>query len=224
MCGRYSVAPVGTAEDIAELFEAINRAELRPRYNVAPSQDAPVVRLDRHAEREIVSVRWGLVPFFARDAKVGFANINARGETVATSRMFREAFERRRCLVIATGFYEWQKTGAKTKQPYNIEVVGSPVFAMAGIWERWKPASGEPMSSFAIITTEAATSISAIHERMPVILPRDAWPLWLDPDASPERAQALLRPFPGDGLLAYPVSPRVGSHVNDDPACIAPLA
>ena len=224
MCGRYSVAPTGTAEDIAELFEAIHRPDMRPRYNVAPSQDAPVVRLTRSAEREIASLRWGLVPSFAKELKVGFANINARGETVATSRMFRDAFARRRCLVIATGFYEWQKTGAKSKQPYNIQVVDAPVFAMAGIWESWKPPSGDAVHTFAIITTEAAPRIAAIHERMPVILPRDAWPLWLDPDASTERARALLRPYPDEGLYAYAVSPRVGSHLNDDAALIAPLS
>lgn len=223
MCGRYSVASPGTAQDIAELFEAIERTELKARYNVAPSQDAPIVRLDRNSERELTSLRWGLVPFFAKDLKVGFANINARGETVNTNRAFREAFERRRCLVVATGFYEWQKTGAKTKQPFNIHVADAPVFAMAGIWERWKPPAGDALHTFAIITTEAAPSIATIHERMPVIVPPESWALWLDPDASLERAKALLKPLDDDRLNAYPVSTRVGSHVNDDPTLIVPL-
>lgn len=224
MCGRYSVAPPGTAEDIAELFEAIDRGDLAPRYNVAPSQNAPVVRLDGTSEREIVSLRWGLVPFFAKDAKVGFSNINARAETVADKPAFREAFERRRCLVIATGYYEWQPTGNKTKQPFNIHPIDAPVFAMAGIWERWKGPAGDGIQSFAIITTGAATGLSAIHDRMPAILEPASWSLWLDPDAPRARLTGLLKPYPGERLEAYRVDARVGSHKNDDPACVAPLA
>lgn len=223
MCGRYSVAPAGTAQDVADLFEAVPRAELTARYNVAPSQDAPVVRLGRTSERELVMLRWGLVPFFAKDMKVGFANINARAETVASKPAFREAFRARRCLVVATGYYEWKPTGGKTKQPYNIRPRDAEVFAMAGIWERWKNPTGQATETFAIIVTDAPPAMADIHDRMPVILPVRAWPLWLDPDASPERLTALLRTYPAEELQAYAVSNRVGSPKNDDATCIAPL-
>jgi putative SOS response-associated peptidase YedK len=223
MCGRYSVAPAGSAAQIADVFGAIQRVELTARYNVAPSQDAPIVRIDERGELELVMLRWGLVPWWAQDIKVAFTNINARAESIATKPAFRDAFRYKRCLVIATGFYEWQKTGSKTKQPYNVRPTDADVFAMAGLWERWRSPANERVETFCIITTNAAPTIETIHDRMPVILPPSTWRLWLDPDASSDRLSALLRPYPAELLVAHKVDARVGSPANDDPSCVAPL-
>jgi putative SOS response-associated peptidase YedK len=200
MCGRYSVAPEPNARAIAEIFDATVHETVPVRDDVAPTDVAPVVRLDERGERELALLRWGLVPSWSKDLKVGFANINARGETVASKPAFREAFAKRRCLVVATGFYEWRtdvverdlfgEVTKTKKSKQHITSTEGPVFAMAGIWERWKD-----LDTFCIITTDATPSLEAIHDRMPVILPAGTWPLWLDPDAPTTRVQNLLRPY-----------------------------
>lgn len=227
MCGRYSVAPEPNARAIAEVFDATVFETVPVRYNIAPSQTAPVVRLSVEGERELVMLRWGLVPSWAKDLKVGFSNINARSETIATKASFKDAFAKRRCLVPATGFYEWRtevrerdlfgEPTSTVKQPYNIVPTAGALFAMAGIWERW-----HDIETFCVITTEATPSLEAIHERMPVILPSESWTPWLDPDAPTERLERLLRPYAA--MRYYPVSSAVGSPRNDDPSLIAPLA
>jgi putative SOS response-associated peptidase YedK len=222
VCGRYSVSSDASPEEIADLFDvAVSDNALAGRYNVAPSQAAPVLRLGRDGNREIVMLRWGLVPPWAKDIKAGFSNINARAESIATKPAFRDAFAHRRCLVIATGFYEWQGEG-KAKRPFNVHLSDSGLFGMAGVWERWKAPPGDWIETFAIITTSASAPIASIHDRMPVIVPPHSWTLWLDPDASPDRLSTLLRPEPA--VVAYEVSTRVNSPKNDDAACLAPAA
>jgi putative SOS response-associated peptidase YedK len=172
--------------------------------------------------RECVALRWGLVPSWADDPAVGNRLINARAETVASKPSFRAAFRQRRCLVPADGFYEWQKQAGK-KQPFYIHLRGGGPFAFAGLWERWQGAD-EPIESFTIVTTEANELVRSLHERMPVILPREAYKHWLDPAyAKLEELQALLRPYPAEEMAAFPVSTRVNSPRVDDAACIVPV-
>ena len=215
MCGRYSLTtPV---EAIARLFALDSRANLPPRYNIAPTQDVPIVRLDKAGQaRELVQVRWGLVPVWAKDVKIGARMINARAETVATR--FKDAFQRRRCLVVADGFYEWRKLADGRRQPYRITLADGGVFAFAGLWERWRnPADNEWLLSCTIVTTDANALVAPIHDRMPVILAPEAHTPWL---AAPD--PALLKPYPADAMAMTAVSMRVNNVDNDDAACIEP--
>ena len=225
MCGRYMItSPV---EAIREAFGVEDRPNLGPRYNVAPTQSVPIVRARAPGEegaagRELVLVRWGLVPFWAKDLKFGYRTINARAETVATAPAFRDAFRRRRCLVVADGFYEWQKRNGG-KQPYLVRVRGSGPFAFAGLWESWTDkASGERTESCTIIVTRANALVAPIHDRMPVILAPADYAAWLDPAAADGRT--LLRPYPAESMEAWPVSPRVGNVKNDDAELAEPVA
>ena len=230
MCGRYSLTT--PAEAMQRLFSFLGPLPNLPaRYNIAPTQMAPVVRA-RAAQpgtRELVSLRWGLVPFWAKDATIGSRLINARAEGLAEKPSFRAAVRTRRCLVPADGFYEWQ-AAAKGKRPYRIGLAGGtpeamPPFAFAGLYERWtKAADGVPLETFTIVTTEANALLRPIHERMPVILPPADHAAWLDPATPLEAAMALLRPYPAEAMLAYPISTRVNSVRFDDAACIAPAA
>jgi putative SOS response-associated peptidase YedK len=215
MCGRYSLTtPV---EAVGRLFEVAERPNLPPRYNIAPSQQAPVVRADAAGGRVLAPMRWGLIPSWAKEAKIGYRMINARAETVAEKPAFRSAFRHRRCLVPADGFYEWRKLGA-TKQPYRISRADGAPFAFAGLWERWRAPDGAVIDSFTIITTVANDLLRPIHDRMPVILdPADFGP-WLEAGGV-----GRLPPYAGAKLVAIPVSTRVNSPKHDDPACIAPL-
>lgn len=192
------------------------------RYNVAPTQDVPVVRAVGGGGRELATPRWGLVPPWAKEASFGAKLINARAETVDRLPSFRAAFRRRRCLVAADGFYEWRKTEKGPKQPYLIELADGQPFAFAGLWERWeKSPDGRPLETCTIITTEANPLLRPIHDRMPAILApasQDAWLDWEGFDV--ERAKALLNPYPAEAMAAHPVSPRVNDVKNDDPACI----
>jgi len=195
--------------------------EYPPRFNIAPSQDAPVIAQDQGGRR-MGLLRWGLVPFWAKDPAIGHKMINARSETVDTKPAFRSAFERRRCLVPADGFFEWKKgEGGKTKVPHWIHRVDKGPFAMAGLWDRWEPEEGEPLFSFTILTKQATPDLANIHPRMPVILSRDALDGWLDPDASGEDVLALLRQANPE-MKARPVSTLVNSPRNDSPECIQP--
>ena len=224
MCGRYLLtSPV---DALRQLFLFEQRPNLMPRYNIAPTQDVPVVRLARDSPkndgpaRELIMARWGLVPFWADDLKIGHRLINARREGVRTMRPFREAYARRRCLVPADGFFEWRKEG-KTRQPFLIRRQDQAPFAFAGLWERWKnPADGTVVRSCTIITCPANSLVAPIHDRMPVILAPDDHARWLDPATADP--QGLLVPYPADRLEMFPVNPRVNSPAHDDPECIQP--
>jgi len=210
------------------LFGVAESPNLMARYNIAPTQAAAVVRLTpADGGRELVLLRWGLVPSWSKDPATGASPINARADTVAAKPSFRAAFRARRCLVPADGFYEWQApvSGKGPKQPYLIRRRASDpaqgTFAFAGLWERWQGA-GQTIESFAIVTTDANATLRPIHHRMPVILdPRD-YAAWLDCDNM--RAGDLLRPAPDDALVAVPISTRVNSVANDDPGVIEPVA
>jgi putative SOS response-associated peptidase YedK len=220
MCGRYSLK---TDEiHIRRQFNLKDLPRLVPRYNVAPSQDVPIVRANAEGERELVFARWGLIPSWSKGPKAEFSTINARAETVAAKPAFRSAFRRRRCLVPATGYFEWAvRPGSKTKQPYYIGLCEGEPFAFAGLWERWE--RGETaVESCTIIVTEANELTRPIHDRMPVILPEADYELWLSADArQAEHLQSLLKPFPSELIRAYPVSTEVNNPRNDSEKCIA---
>jgi putative SOS response-associated peptidase YedK len=225
MCGRFvQKTPLG---EIHVLFDVAGPVpNLAPRYNAAPTDHLAVVRFNPQTRtRALDLLRWGLVPLWAKDPSFGPKAINARSETIATSNIFRDAFERRRCLVPADGFYEWQKRGGRT-QPYAIVPAGGGVFAFAGLWERWKnPRDGSILRSFTIVTGKPNALCAPIHDRMPVILPPASWPVWLgETEAATTALLALLRPYPDELMRAYPIGPRVGNVRNDDPALLEPLA
>jgi len=187
----------------------------------------PVVRYDaKDHQRSLEVMRWGLVPFWAKDIKVGFANINAKAEGIENKPAFREAFRQRRCLVPVDNFYEWKKVAGGKKQPYAIGLKGGGLMALAGLWESWhsKP-SGERVRSFAIITTEPNELCAQLHNRMPVVLAPEAWPQWLGEEPADEgQLKSLLAPYPSGGMICWPVSQRVGSVKNNDPSLIEPIA
>lgn len=221
MCGRYTLTV--SARVLADVFDVPEMAGLQPRYNIAPTQPVVIVRATEAGDREMKMVRWGLIPFWAKEAKIGARMINARGETAASKPAFRAAVKSRRCLVPADGFYEWMKTGAG-KQPHLIRFADQRPFAFAGLWERWRPADGEPVESCTIITTTPNDLVSQIHDRMPVILPTTTHAEWLAPEPmAPPRLEQLLIPFSPDKMEAIPVSTRVNKPANDDPECMAPL-
>ncbi|HEX3865060.1 MAG TPA: SOS response-associated peptidase [Stellaceae bacterium] len=228
MCGRFvQKTPLG---EIGALFETTNPVpNMPPHYNAAPTQDLAVVRYNPQAQARVLDLlRWGLVPLWARDLSSGPKCINARAETIATNNTFRDAFERRRCLIPADGFYEWLKTGPKTTLPYAVLPADGGVFAFAGLWERWRnPADASIVRSFTIVTAGANELCRPVHERMPVILPRSAWARWLgETEADSAELLGLLSPYPAELMLTYPVGPAVGNVRNDtadllDPAAIA---
>ena len=219
MCGRFTLHfPV---ELLAEIFGLPNLPGLVPRYNIAPTQMAVVVRSTGSA-RKLDLLRWGLVPSWAKDISIGSRMINARSETLPDKPAFRNAVRSRRCIVPASGFYEWKPEGSR-KIPYYIRLSDGAPMGLAGIWEAWKTPDGSFLETFAILTTSANPLIASIHDRMPVILNPDTYSLWLDKDMkNPEQLQSLYLPFPADLLTLYPVSTLVNSPRNDDPACIEP--
>ena len=223
MCGRFTLST--PAQTLQKLFDLPDVPELPQRYNIAPSEALATVRVpEGKAQRELTFLRWGLIPPWADDPAIGNRMINARAETAATSPAFRGAFRRRRCLVPADGFYEWQRVGRR-KQPYYIHMRDGSPFAFAGLWEHWKGPEGQVVESCTLITTEPSDLVRQVHDRMPVILaPRD-YDLWLDPEVrDAEQLRALLHAYPAEQMEAFPVSQAVNSPANDDPACIAPLA
>lgn len=213
--------------ELVEVFEVGHLAldHWPPRFNIAPSQDAPVVVAGSRGERRMGAMRWGLVPRWAPDPSLGNRMINARAETAPTKPAFRDAFRRRRCLVPADGFYEWRPTaaGKGPKTPFHIHLEGYRVFAMAGVWERWQPEGAEPLHSFTILTVDAAGWMRPIHHRMPAILPRESWSAWLDPATDADQGAALLAAAPSTLLVAEEVSTRVNRPANDDSGCRDPL-
>ena len=221
MCGRYSLTT--PAEAMTRLFGVtLPLPNFPPRYNIAPTQDAPVVRAAAGGGREFALLRWGLVPSWSKGPDPAYSMINARAETVAEKPAYRNAFKQRRCLVPADGFYEWRAEG-KRKQPFFVRLKTGGPLAFAGLWERWEKSGLAPIQSFVIVVTEANELMRAIHERMPVILHPSIFDAWLDPKTAPAAAQALLRPYDPDAMEAFPVSARVNSPRHDDPDCIAPL-
>lgn len=223
MCGRY--ARRSDKQRIAEAMSAgVPVFEVGPSYNVAPQTFQPVVRLNRDTgEREIVLMRWGLVPFWSKDQKIASSTINAKAETVTKSPAFREALAHRRCLVPADAFYEWQKLDAKTKQPYAIAMKSGEMYAFAGLWERWKDANtSTPLETFTVITTDPNEVVAPFHNRMPVILPRKDYERWLAPCDPGRLPLDLLRPYPAESMTAWKVDVRVGNVKNDNPELIEP--
>lgn len=226
MCGRFYVTRPPAA--VATLFSTTGPTpNAAPRWNVAPTQDALVVRFNAETRtRHLDPLRWGLVPRWAKDASIGSRMINARGESLAEKPAFRDAYAKRRCIVPIDGFYEWRAVErAKTKQPYAVSLTDGAPMALAGLWEGWRGPDGTILRSFTIVTTDANEKLRMLHDRMPVVLHPDAWPLWLGEDSSGDPA-ALLRPAPGEHFSAWPVAARVGSVRNDDAALVGrdPLA
>ncbi len=221
MCGRFALFAPG--ESLAEQFLMGSVPMLSPRYNIAPTQPVTAVRLSpRTNQREWALFRWGLIPSWAKDDTFSARMINARAETAAEKPAFRAAFKRRRCLIPADGFYEWQKLNGKKQPMFICAQDGSPL-ALAGLWEVWHSADGSMIESCTILTTTPNDLMAPIHNRMPVIVEPEDYDLWLNPGQRPEAARHLLRPFPSQKLTAYPVSTRVNSPRNDDPSCIVPV-
>lgn len=235
MCGRYSLST--PLDELVETFDVseVVLGEYRPRYNISPGEAAPVLVPGPQGLR-LGLLRWGLVPFWADDPRVGSRMINARGETAHVRPAFREAFRRRRCLVPADGFYEWTaaedpepsagiRRGRPRKIPYWVHRPDRGLLSFAGLWERWRPPrGGEPLHTFTILTTPANERLRGLHERMPVVLPPSVRDRWLDPGADPGALESMLRPAPDDMLDAWAVSTAVGSSGFDDPSCIVPVS
>ena len=223
MCGRYALAD---PEELSERFALTHLArqlELVAQFNVAPSERMPVVRATDDGN-ELVLMRWGLIPFWAKDPDIGAHTVNARAEGLEARPSFREPFRQRRCLVPASGFFEWRRT-PRGKQPYYVTLKDGGLFAFAGLWDRWqRPKTKQTVESFTVITTPANSLFAPLHDRMPAILPRAHEPAWLDPEQhDPRRLRELLVPYPAELMAAYPVGKGVNLVGTDDPALIAPL-
>jgi putative SOS response-associated peptidase YedK len=219
MCGRYTLStPAGR---LAEEFQLDSTVEIPPSYNVAPTQQVAAV-LEDEGGRRLEMLRWGLVPSWADDPEIGARMINARSETAPEKPSFRRAFRGRRCLIPADGFYEWKRENGG-KQPYYFHMQDGRPFAFAGLWESWEKGDGT-LRTCAILTTRANSVLEGVHDRMPVILPHDAYDAWLDPDADREELGELMIPYPEDDLETYPVSRFVNSPRNNDERCIEPAA
>jgi putative SOS response-associated peptidase YedK len=220
MCGRYAFFSPAAA--VRRTFALEDVPELEPRYNVAPTQEVPAVLAGEEGRRAFALLHWGLVPKWAKERAIGNRMINARAETLAEKPAFRDAFRKRRCLVLADGWYEWQVTPGG-KQPWFIRMSDGRPFAFAGLWERWKdPASGAQLESCTIVTTDASASIRRIHERMPVVLAEQDWDRWLDTAFSDTAVlSGLLQPFDPKALESWPVSREVNAPRNQGPELIA---
>jgi putative SOS response-associated peptidase YedK len=219
VCGRFTI---GEIKDLIPRFSIETPlADMpRPRFNIAPTQDVPIVI--RRSPNRLVMMRWGLIPFWSKDEKIGSKLINARAESVAERPAFRVSLKERRCLVPTTGFYEWKDTG-HGKTPYLARRTDDKLFSMAGLYDHWKDHSGNEVTSFTIITTAANELMADIHDRMPVVLAREDEDLWLGPGPLPkEELERLFRPFPSDRMEAYPVSKMVNDLSKDSPELIRP--
>jgi len=219
MCGRFTLG--ATAATLAAQFDLANVPTWTPHYNIAPTQEVLVVlQPSPQANREARLHRWGLIPPWAKDPSIGNRMINARAETVATKPAFRRAFKERRCLLLADGLYEWQRQ-ERRKQPFYIRLRDGRPFAFAGLWEHWEGSEGMAIQSCTILTTTSNEVVGRIHDRMPVILSPTDYDRWLDPSIQePAVLQTLLRPYPADEMMAYPVSTRVNNPANDSPECV----
>jgi putative SOS response-associated peptidase YedK len=220
MCGRYQIT--SAPEAMRRLFRYPEQPNFPARWNVAPTQPVPIVRLNE-GERQFALVRWGLIPAWVKDPRAFTLLINARGESVLDKPAFKNAMKRRRCLVPADGFYEWKDAGGR-KRAFCARATQPPI-AFAGLWESWMGPNGEELETAAIITTRANRMLGAIHDRMPVVIPQDAFDFWLDcRTIDAETASALLVPAPEDVFDAYDVSNAVNRTVNDGPELVQPLA
>lgn len=221
MCGRFSSS--SKPEQIKKEFKVAveDPAIFKPRYNIAPSQMIPVV-LDRTGERIVAQLKWGLVPSWAKDALIGSRMINARAETLMEKPSFREAYKSRRCIIPASGFYEWQRAEKGAKQPFYFYLTNKEVFGFAGLWEKWvDKKSGESLETCTIITTEANDVLKPVHDRMPVILQAADYDEWLDTkEANTDKLQKLLAPYPPDEMSSHAVSRAVNSPTLDSPELI----
>ncbi|MGD0530075.1 MAG: SOS response-associated peptidase [Polyangiaceae bacterium] len=215
MCGRTALT--ASPDDLRDIFGLDETPTLAPHYNVPPSQPLAVVRVMRDRGRKLELLRWGLVPSWADDAKIGHRLSLARIETAATTPAFREAVRRRRCLVVVDGFYEWKRDGENASRPYFLRRPDGAPFALAGLWDRWVSKDGEVIESCAILTQAARPPADAVHERMPVVLEKDAWDAWLDPAQGD--VSAILAPRTPD-LVTYPVTSYVNDPRHDDERCL----
>lgn len=221
MCGRFTLTL--SIAGLQRYFNASAALALSPRYNIAPSQGVLVVRQQENKSRECVLLRWGLIPPWLKEENINAQWINARAETVDQKPLFRQAFQQRRCLIPASGFYEWKKTG-KGKQPYYICKKDQSPLAFAGLWEHWENLQGKVIESCTVLTTDANPLLQPIHNRMPVVLEPDAFENWLTPDFQDTQAlKALLHPDQAENLAVYPVSAKVNNPRHDDEECILPL-
>jgi len=226
MCGRFAL--ISDTQQVAELFGIDLTAvtaipEAVARYNIAPTQPVLAARLDDNGQRELTFFRWGLIPSWSKDMSIGSRMINARSETVADKPSFRAAFKRRRCLIPADGFYEWQKVGDR-KQPIYIHATDKRPLALAGLWEMWQDPEGSALQTCTILTTTPNELMAPIHNRMPVIIEPEDYEMWLDPGETPEDGLHLLRPYSAEKMTAYAVSTAVNSPRNDSPECIEPIS
>ena len=223
MCGRYALhshPDVVALQFGLGLLPAAALAAMVPRYNIAPTQDAPIVRFDPERGRELVVARWGLVPTWAKDASMGAKLINARAETVAEKPSFRSAWRKRRCLVPADGWYEWNEEGGRRQPWYLYPLDGKPA-ALAGIWEQWHAPDGGMLETYSLITTEPNADAAQVHDRMPVVVDPSQFPLWLE--GSAEQAAPLLRAMPVGRIGFHRVDRRMSSGRVDDAQCIVPV-
>ncbi len=222
MCGRFSLG--ASATTLAAQFDLFGAPAWTPRYNIAPRQEVLVVVADpTKAQRQARRHGWGLIPSWAKDKAIGNQLINAQAETAATKPAFRAAFRKRRCLILADGFYEWRKEG-RYKQPFHIRLQDGRPFGFAGLWEHWDAGEGPTIDSCTILTTTQNDLLRPLHHRMAVILAPEDYDHWLDPTVHEvDRLQPLLRPYPAEVMTAYPVSTRVNNPVNDQPECVEPM-
>jgi putative SOS response-associated peptidase YedK len=215
MCGRYTIT--STPEVLRQLFGYSEEPDFPPRFNIAPTQPIPIVRLFE-GKRQFVLVRWGLLPSWVKDPNAFSLLVNARGESVRDKPAFRAAMKYRRCLIPADGFYEWQARGSGPKQPFYIHAKSGEPLAFAGLWESWMGPNGEEVETAAIVTTKANRTLEPLHDRMPVIVPPAAFDLWLNTrEVDDKTAEALIAPAPDHLLEAYPVSTAVNRTANDNP-------
>ncbi|HEV2160910.1 MAG TPA: SOS response-associated peptidase [Stellaceae bacterium] len=224
MCGRYKLTV--PFREIVRLYNLTNSVNLPARYNIAPTQDVLAVIYDAETkQRRGEMMRWGLVPRWAKDVKIGYHLINAKAETVAEKPAYREAFKTRRCIIPADAFYEWQETGQSLKQPYAIVMKDRSIFGFAGLWENWiDKASGEVIRSCTIITTEPNALLAPIHNRMPAILAPENYAKWLGRmPATVNQLRAMLRPYPAREMEAFKIGPRIGNVKNDDASLVEPV-
>jgi len=222
MCGRYRASR--RKQKIEEHFDASGEEDWNPRYNIAPTQPVPVIRQHpKKPVRDLLLMKWGLVPSWAKDPSVGASMINARSETAHEMPAFRDALRFRRCLIPADAFYEWVRKGG-SKQPFCFEVSDGELFAFAALWEGWKMSDGNWLKTCSIMTTSPNALTSAVHDRMPVILPSSSYDLWLDPGmTNVQVVSELLKPYDAKAMGCYPVSTRVNNAANDDAECSRPV-
>lgn len=237
VCGRYILSDPATA--LSELFGLTPPVGFGPRFNVAPSQQVLAVRprsgdpgapaIDATTSSEldgeqlsVAPLHWGLIPRWAKDAKIAYRTINARSESAATKPAFRDAWRRRRCLIPADGFFEWAKLGSRPRLPYLIRVHEGEPFCFAGLWERWHPPEAEPVESCTILTTKPNELLESLHDRMPVILPRTEYARWLDTEHWTADDSDLLQPFPASEMDFFAVTKLVNNPRCDEPGCVEP--